>query len=92
MKSLASSFVVLAICFFSVASDKPARTKITGIAHVRMYSTNIDNSNAFYDKTAGFGPGTAGCVGAPSTCFSVNDHQQIPGYRRHESSRGKFRG
>jgi catechol 2,3-dioxygenase-like lactoylglutathione lyase family enzyme len=77
MKSLASSLALVAICFLSLASDKPARPKITGIAHVRVYSANINNSNTFYNKIAGFGPGTAGCVGPPSTCFSVNDHQQI---------------
>jgi catechol 2,3-dioxygenase-like lactoylglutathione lyase family enzyme len=77
MKSLPSSLAVLAICFFSLASDKPARPKITGIAHVRVYSTNINDSNTFYNKIAGFGPGTVGCMGFPSSCFSVNDHQQI---------------
>jgi catechol 2,3-dioxygenase-like lactoylglutathione lyase family enzyme len=77
MKSLASSLAILAICLFPFTSDKPARPKITGIAHVRVYSTSINDSNTFYDKIAGFGPGTVGCVGFPSTCFSVNDHQQI---------------
>jgi catechol 2,3-dioxygenase-like lactoylglutathione lyase family enzyme len=77
MKSWASSLAVSAICFFSFASNKPARPKITGIAHVRVYSTNINDSNAFYNKIAGFGPGTVGCGEFPSTCFSVNDHQQI---------------
>jgi catechol 2,3-dioxygenase-like lactoylglutathione lyase family enzyme len=77
MKPLASFLAVIAICFFPSAGDKPARPRITGIAHVRMYSTNINNSNTFYNKIAGFAPGTAGCVGVPSSCFLVNDHQQI---------------
>jgi hypothetical protein len=73
MKPWASSFAVIAICFFSSANDKPARPKITGIAHVRVYSTNLNDSNVFYNKIAGFRPGIAGCAGVPSTCFSVND-------------------
>lgn len=77
MKPLTSLLAILAISFFSFAGDKPARPKITGIAHVRVYSTNIRDSNAFYNKIAGFGPGTTGCAGARSSCFSVNDHQQI---------------
>lgn len=77
MKPLASLLAILAISFFSLAGNKPARPKITGIAHVRVYSTNINDSNAFYNKIAGFGPGTVGCGEFPSTCFSVNDHQQI---------------
>lgn len=77
MKPWASSFATLAIFLVSLTSNLPTRPKISGIAHVRVYSTNINDSNTFYNKIAGFGPGTAGCAGVPSSCFSVNDQQQI---------------
>ena len=60
MKSLASSLAILAICLVSLTSDQPTRPKINGIAHVRVYSTNINDSKTFYNKIAGFGPGTGG--------------------------------
>lgn len=77
MKPLAASLATLAVCLVSLTSDQPARPKITGIAHVRVYSTNIKDSNTFYNKIAGFGPGTSGCTGVPSSCFTVNYQQQI---------------
>jgi catechol 2,3-dioxygenase-like lactoylglutathione lyase family enzyme len=65
------------VWFPLTAKDQPARPKITGIAHVRVYSTNLDNSRKFYSKIIGLAPGTAGCAGLAQSCFAVNDHQQI---------------
>ena len=71
--------VMLAILvwFPLTAKDQPARPKITGIAHVRVYSTNLDNSRKFYGKIIALAPGTPGCAGRAQSCFAVNDHQQI---------------
>jgi hypothetical protein len=65
------------VWFPLTAKDQPARPKITGIAHVRVYSTNLDNSRKFYGKIIALAPGTAGCAGLGQSCFAVNDHQQI---------------
>jgi catechol 2,3-dioxygenase-like lactoylglutathione lyase family enzyme len=59
------------------AKDQPQRPKITGIAHVRVYSTNLDNSRQFYGKIVGLARATAGCPEPAQSCFVVNDHQQV---------------
>jgi catechol 2,3-dioxygenase-like lactoylglutathione lyase family enzyme len=59
------------------AADQPARPKILGIAHVRMYSTNLSDSTNFYGKIMGFGAEKVGCAGFPSACFNVNGEQRI---------------
>lgn len=57
--------------------EKPARPPITGIARVRLYSTDLHKSIDFYRQTLGLTAGTAGCTGKASPCFTVNDHQQV---------------
>ncbi|HXW91767.1 MAG TPA: VOC family protein [Terriglobales bacterium] len=59
------------------ATDQPQRPRITGIAHVRIYSTNLDNSRQFYGTIVGLASRTAGCPAVAQSCFVVNDHQQI---------------
>ena len=59
------------------ANDQPVRPKITGIAHVRLYSTNLDQSRQFYGKILGLAAAKAGCPGLAQSCFVINDHQQI---------------
>ena len=66
------------------AQVQPARPKITGIAHVRLYAANLYASRDFYRVNLGFGSGTAGCLGIANPCFTVNGRQhiellQIPG-------------
>jgi catechol 2,3-dioxygenase-like lactoylglutathione lyase family enzyme len=70
----------LALCSVGLplaAQEQPARPPITGIAHVRIYSTDLYKSREFYTRVLGLAPGTAGCTGVPLPCFTVNDHQQI---------------
>src|SRR6267142_3248959 len=52
-----------------------ARPKITGIAHVRLYSANLDASREFYQKIVGLSSGVAGCLGIARPCFAVNSRQ-----------------
>ena len=59
------------------ANDQPIRPKITGIAHVRLYATNLDHSRQFYGKILGLAAATAGCPGLAESCYVINDHQQI---------------
>jgi catechol 2,3-dioxygenase-like lactoylglutathione lyase family enzyme len=61
----------------SAGDDLPSRPRITGIAYVRIYSTNLDNSRTFYGKILGLAPAKAGCPAVAQSCFSINDHQQI---------------
>jgi catechol 2,3-dioxygenase-like lactoylglutathione lyase family enzyme len=77
MKFLASSLGFFLSCFALFAGDGPVRPKITGIAHVRLYSTNLDDSRKFYKDITGFSSGVAACTGVTSVCFNVNDQQQI---------------
>jgi catechol 2,3-dioxygenase-like lactoylglutathione lyase family enzyme len=77
MKILVSSLAMLLLGLHLPASGQPARPKITGIAHVRVYSTNLDDSTVFYGKIVGLGNGAVGCLGVSSSCFQVNDHQRV---------------
>jgi catechol 2,3-dioxygenase-like lactoylglutathione lyase family enzyme len=60
-----------------VAQDQPTRPPITGIAHVRLYSTDIRKSSDFYSQILGAAARSGGCTAMTRPCFLVNDHQQI---------------
>jgi catechol 2,3-dioxygenase-like lactoylglutathione lyase family enzyme len=64
-------------CFPLTAEEHVARPKITGIAHVRLYSVDLEKSRQYYGQFLGFGPGTAGCLGITRPCYTVNAQQQI---------------
>src|SRR5580693_2740295 len=77
MKRGTLSFVLAAAYLPLAAQEQPARPPITGIAHVRVYSTDLYKSREFYSHILGMAGGTAGCMGAILPCYTVNDHQQI---------------
>jgi len=71
---------LLAACFACLplnAEDLPARPPITGIARVRIYSTDLYKSRQFYSRILGLALGTAGCTGISHPCYTVNERQQI---------------
>jgi catechol 2,3-dioxygenase-like lactoylglutathione lyase family enzyme len=70
-------FFLAAILTWFPAKDQPIRPKITGIAHVRIYSTNLDNSRQFYGKIVGLAPASAHCPAPAQSCFVINDQQQV---------------
>jgi catechol 2,3-dioxygenase-like lactoylglutathione lyase family enzyme len=53
------------------AQDKPSRPKITGIHHVRIYVTALDNSRQFYAKLFGVRPNGGECDDKSGRCFTV---------------------
>jgi len=59
------------------AEDQVARPPITGIARVRIFTTNIANAQDFYEKTLGLAPSKSGCATELAACLIVNDHQQV---------------
>jgi catechol 2,3-dioxygenase-like lactoylglutathione lyase family enzyme len=67
--------VLCSTCLPLAAEEQ--RPPITGIAHVRLYSTDLYKSREFYTRVLGLAHGTAGCIAATRPCFTVNDHQQI---------------
>ncbi len=72
--------VTLAAVFLSLAGTKaqqPARPKITGIAHVRIYATSVEKSRAFYANVLALPASGGGCEGVTRACFPVNGYQQI---------------
>src|ERR1700687_1588169 len=72
--------LALSVTFLSLplaAQGQPTRPPITGIAHVRIYSTDLHKSADFYSGILGMTPRNAGCTGMARQCFIVNDHQQI---------------
>ena len=76
MKVVPLSVVASLLCLTGAAGEQPVRPKLTGIARVRIYATNLDKSREFYARILGLRAGSAGC-GADKTCFAVNDHQTI---------------
>src|SRR5579864_2615496 len=76
-KRLLLLFVVCAAGHSLNAEEHVVRPKITGIAHVRLYVSDLEKSRQYYGQFLGFGPGTAGCLGATTPCYTVNAHQQI---------------
>jgi catechol 2,3-dioxygenase-like lactoylglutathione lyase family enzyme len=77
MKRVALSLLLCSGGLPLAAQEQPARPPITGIAHVRLYSTDLYKSREFYSHILGMAGGTAGCMGAILPCYTVNDHQQI---------------
>jgi catechol 2,3-dioxygenase-like lactoylglutathione lyase family enzyme len=60
-----------------VAQDQPARPPITGLAHVRIYATDLRMSTDFYSRMLGLPARSGGCTGMSRPCFILSDHQQI---------------
>ncbi len=69
------SLILCSACLPLAAEEQ--RPPITGIAHVRLYSTDLYKSREFYTRVLGLAHGTAGCIASERPCFTVNDHQQI---------------
>lgn len=61
----------------SAIAQTPPRPKITGIASVRLYATDLYASRAFYSRILGFDSATSTCLGVTNPCYAVNGHQRI---------------
>lgn len=74
-----AGFLFLLILFLScsAAAQIPSRPKITGIASVRLYATDLHVSRAFYSKILGFDSATSTCLGITNPCYAVNGRQRI---------------
>ena len=74
-------FGLLAACFAPSprlsAQAQPQRPKITGIASVRLYSTDLHASRTFYSKILGFDSATSTCLGVTNPCYAVNGRQRV---------------
>ena len=72
------AFFLCALCVNSFSSAQtPPRPKITGIASVRLYSTDLHASRAFYSKILGFDTATSTCLGVTNPCYAVNGRQRV---------------
>jgi len=75
---LAVGLVLQLASLRSRAQEQPKRPRITGIDHVRLYVSDINNASAFYGKFVGGRPTQAyGCRAVSLPCFAVNPSQQI---------------
>ena len=73
-------FVALLVTLPSLAAqDKVARPRITGIAHVRFYVSNMEKSRAFYGGILGFPSTDHFCTAPAVSCFAVRffPHPQL---------------
>jgi len=74
-------FLLCALCVLCVEKTSyPAaqsRPKITGIASIRLYSSDLHASRTFYSKTLGFDSATSTCLGVTNPCYAVNGRQRI---------------
>ena len=53
MKRILPFVAATLVCLPLAPPDKPARPKITGIDHVRIYVTDIGKASVFYAKFVG---------------------------------------
>ena len=75
-----AGFLLLLIFAFSappLSAQTPARPRITGIASVRLYATDLHASRAFYSRILGFDTATSTCLGVKNPCYAVNGRQRI---------------
>jgi len=74
---LATGLVFQVAALQSGAQDKPKRPRITGIAAVRLYASNLGKSVDFYTQTLGLPASGGNCTHSPVPCFPVNWYQQV---------------
>jgi len=73
----AAAIVTIAIVSLPLHAQDIPRPQITGIAYVRLFVANLDQSREYYRNILGFGGDTTDCVSAGASCFSVNGRQSI---------------
>jgi catechol 2,3-dioxygenase-like lactoylglutathione lyase family enzyme len=59
------------------AEGQPARPKITGIDHARLYVSDVAKSKAFYSGALGLPNAGGNCGGKTRPCFAVNSSQYV---------------
>jgi catechol 2,3-dioxygenase-like lactoylglutathione lyase family enzyme len=72
--------VVFAFCASVVCGQQVARPRITGVAHIGLYSQDIEKSRAFYSDFLGFQevfPMKNADGGLLLTFFKINDRQYV---------------
>src|SRR6267143_380979 len=74
---LIACLVGLSLASPLVAQDQPTRPPITGIAHVRIYATDLHKSTDFYSRMLGLPARSGGCTGMTRPCFVLSDRQQV---------------
>src|SRR5436853_3880927 len=57
------------LCPYSRAQDQPKRPRITGIDHVRLYVSDLNESRAFYERKFGLPRVTGHCGGSVRSCL-----------------------
>ena len=71
-------FPVIACLAVSVrGQDQSTRPPITGITHVRLWSTDPHKALGFYSKILGLTPRDAGCANMARPCYILSDHQRV---------------
>ncbi|MGB9468400.1 MAG: VOC family protein, partial [Candidatus Acidiferrum sp.] len=61
----------------SMHAQTPPRPQISGIAFVRVKSSDFQKSSETYTKILGLRTGTNGCINVKNPCFVVNASQHI---------------
>jgi catechol 2,3-dioxygenase-like lactoylglutathione lyase family enzyme len=74
---LATGFILQWAALHSRAQEQTKRPHITGIAHVRLYASNVENSRGFYSSVLGLPTSGGGCSHVALPCLPVNSAQQI---------------
>ena len=71
--------LIVALFSFDTAGEdrQPARPKITGIDHVRIYVSDVAKSRAFYSDALGLPSSGGNCWGSARPCFPVNSYQKV---------------
>ena len=76
LRGLCALFLCV-LCANTFSSAQTPRPPITGIASIRLYSSDLYASRAFYSKILGFDSATSTCLGMKNPCYAVNGRQRI---------------
>ncbi len=81
MSNLYAVAVVLTLSMLVItaaeAQEQVRRPPITGVAHVRVFVTDVVKAREFYEKMLRLPPAASGCNEGTAVCLLVNDHQQV---------------
>jgi catechol 2,3-dioxygenase-like lactoylglutathione lyase family enzyme len=77
MTRILLAFAAVLLSLAGTGADEPTRPKITGIAYVRLYVSNMDRSRAFYGSVLGLPSSGGNCAKATRPCFPINWYQEV---------------
>jgi catechol 2,3-dioxygenase-like lactoylglutathione lyase family enzyme len=77
MRQIFFAFLALSLALPCLAQDTAGRSKILGIAYVKLKVTDLDKAQAFYGGALGLASMDVACRGFADACYAVNPKQHV---------------